>query len=424
MKTATHKPLRLCAAFALVTAMLSPLRGQELDYRTFMGQVMEHNLSYAAAKLDRSISEADLSAAKKFTDPTLSAEYGNNSDWDIAMGQSLSFELGKTISFGKRAARIEVARHNLDASDAGLRLFALDLRAEATLAFIDALLARDLVQIGQQNAQHMLSLYRSDSLRHATGELSEIDVMQTRLEANIAQQDYLALLVDYRNALIQLDQLMGSPAVSTQSVAGQLGTPLKHYNLQDLLLAADTLRLDILQGRHLALASQSELKQTRRERLPDIDLALGVNYNTRVHNEEAPAPEFFGYTVGVSIPLPFSNLNRGDIRASQFKAQQAGLQTEILRRQAQAEITKAYNNYHSALNRLTDYNTVIISNAQQVLEGKMYAYQRGETSLLEVINAQHTYNELRQAYSECLHSCLAAWVELERCAGTGNFGLE
>ena len=426
MKTSTHTPyrlLKLTGLAALALLLTVPVRGQELDYSAFIHRVMERNLSYTAAKLDLSVSQADLSAAKKFTDPTLSAEYGNNSDWDIAMGQSLSFELGKTISFGKRAARIAVARHNLDATDAGLQLFALDLRAEATLAFIDALLARDLAQIGMQNAENMQALYHSDSLRHATGELSEIDVMQTRLEANIAKQEYLALQVDYRNALVELDLLMGRPAMSTRALAGTLATPLRNYNLQSLLQGADTLRLDIAQQRHLALASESELTQVRRERMPDIDLALGVNYNTRVRNEEAPAPEFIGYTVGVSIPLPVSNLNRGDIRSSQYKAQQANMQTDIMRQQAQAEIIKAYNNYRSAIDRLADYNTVIIRNARQVLDGKLYAYQRGETSLLEVINAQHTYNELQQAYAECLHSCMSAWVELERCAGTGQFGM-
>ena len=157
--------------------------------------------------------------------------------------------------------------------------------------------------------------------------------------------------------------------------------------------------------------------------MPDIDLALGVNYNTRVLNEEAPAPEFIGYTVGIGIPLPFSSLNRGEVRSSRYKMQQARIQTDIVRSQAQTEIIQAYNNYRSALSRLSDYNTVIISNAQQVLEGKTYAYMRGETSLLEVINAQHTYNEIQQSYAECIHDCMTAWVELERAAGIWDISL-
>lgn len=419
--TATISKAALLAVLTLL--MTTRLNAQELDYTTFINRVMQNNLNYAVAKLDHSVSQADLSAAKKFNDPTLSAEYGNNSDWNIAMGQSYSFGIGKTISFGKRSARISTALHNLEASEAGLQQFAFTLRAEATLAFIDALLARTLVLIGQQNMQNMEALYLSDSLRFATGEMSEIDVMQTRLEANIAKQEYRSLLADYRNTLVELDQLMGNPTLATQNISGNLNSPLKNYSLSDMLKAADSLRLDIVQQRHLTLASESELTQARRERIPDIDLSLGVSYNTRVRNEEAPAPEFYGYTVGISIPLPVSNLYRGDVRAGQYKAQQAHIETDILRQQAQAEIIKAYNNYRSALDRLTDYNTVISSNAQQVLEGKTYAYMRGETSLLEVINAQHTYNELQQAYAECLHECMTAWVELERAAGIWDISL-
>ena len=199
----TTAAISKAALLAVLTLLMTTrLNAQELDYTTFINRVMQNNLNYAVAKLDHSVSQADLSAAKKFNDPTLSAEYGNNSDWDIAMGQSYSFGIGKTISFGKRSARISTALHNLEASEAGLQQFAFTLRAEATLAFIDALLARTLVLIGQQNMQNMEALYLSDSLRFATGEMSEIDVMQTRLEANIAKQEYRSLLADYRNTLV------------------------------------------------------------------------------------------------------------------------------------------------------------------------------------------------------------------------------
>ena len=97
--------------------------------------------------------------------------------------------------------------------------------------------------------------------------------------------------------------------------------------------------------------------------------------------------------------------------------QQAQIQTDIVRRQVQAEIIQAYNNYQAALSRLDSYDALIMDNASQVLEGKRYAYQRGETSLLDLINAQHTYNEIQQAYAECLHDCMSAWLELQRSAG-------
>ena len=291
------------------------------------------------------------------------------------------------------------------------------------MAFVDALLARDLTLIGQEALQHIQALYHSDSLRHAAGELSEIDVVQTRLEARLAQQDYDALLVQYANALVQLDLLMGGDLGGTRAVQGTMAAPARLFDLQQLLEGADTLRMDLVQQHHLALSAESDLTLLRRERMPDLDLSLGVSLNSRVRNEEAPAPEFVGYTVGVGIPLPLSNLNRGEVRSGQYRVQQARLQDTLCRRQARSEIMQAYNSYQSALRRLAGYNTLIMDNARQVLDGKMYAYQRGETSLLDVISAQHTYNEIRQAYAECLHDCLAAWVELERSAGLWDISL-
>ena len=420
----TPFPLHLCGVLTLALLLL-PLvsEAQQLDYATFISRVMRGNLDYAAARLDLSMSQADLTAARRISDPSLSVEYGNNSDWDIAMGRSLSFGLDKSISLGKRVARIDVARHQLDATDAGLRHFVQTLRAEATLAFVDALLARDLTLIGQEALQHIQALYHSDSLRHAAGELSEIDVVQTRLEARLAQQDYDALLVQYANTLVQLDLLMGGDLGGTRAVQGTMAAPARLFDLQQLLEGADTLRMDLVQQHHLALSAESDLTLLRRERMPDLDLSLGVSLNSRVRNEEAPAPEFVGYTVGVGIPLPLSNLNRGEVRSGQYRVQQARLQDTLSRRQARSEIMQAYNSYQSALRRLAGYNTLIMDNARQVLDGKMYAYQRGETSLLDVISAQHTYNEIRQAYAECLHDCLAAWVELERSAGLWDISL-
>ena len=416
--------MKILPHITLLLLLLPSVAGaQQLDYTSYINRVMQGNLDYAAARLDLSVSQADLAAARKIADPSITAEYGNNSDWDIAMGQSLSFGLEKSISLGKRSARIQVARQQLDVTEAGLQHFVQTLRAEATLAFLDALLARDRAVVGELSAAYMQSLYQSDSLRHAAGEMSEIDVLQTLVEASVARQDYLALLAEYRNALVQLDLLMGQPLQTTQEVAGRLEDPRQYFDLNSLLSAADTLRMDLVQQRLEADMAASEVTLVRRERMPDIDLALGVSLNSRVRNEEAPAPQFVGYTVGVGIPLPVSNLNRGEVRSSQFRAQQAQVRTDMARQQAQAEIIQAYNNYRSAVGRLASYDASVMDNARQVLDGKRYAYHRGETSLLDLINAQHTYNEIQQAYAECLHDCMAAWVELERSAGIWDIRL-
>ena len=106
-----------------------------------------------------------------------------------------------------------------------------------------------------------------------------------------------------------------------------------------------------------------------------------------------------------------------------MRVQQAQIQADLQRQQVQVEILQAYNTYEAALMRANDFDSYLMDNAQQVLNGRLYAYQRGETTLLEVLNAQHTYNDILQAYATALYESMAAWVELNRAAAVWDFEL-
>ena len=56
----------------------------------------------------------------------------------------------------------------------------------------------------------------------------------------------------------------------------------------------------------------------------------------------------------------------------------------------------------------------MLENAQKILDGKIYSYMRGETSLLEVLDARRTYNEVQQSHNEAQYALAVALVELQR----------
>lgn len=67
--------------------------------------------------------------------------------------------------------------------------------------------------------------------------------------------------------------------------------------------------------------------------------------------------------------------------------------------------------------QLFSFNDGILEEAKSILNGRIYSYKRGENSLLEVLDAQRTYNEIQQNYHDTLFRTAAALVELERAAG-------
>jgi len=58
----------------------------------------------------------------------------------------------------------------------------------------------------------------------------------------------------------------------------------------------------------------------------DLDLSIGGGYSSVVLNEEAAEPAFYAVTAGVSIPLKFSNANKGELNAARFEAEQSDRQ--------------------------------------------------------------------------------------------------
>jgi len=390
---------------------------QSLDYNTYIDLIKKQNAEYVSEELNMAIGEAELKAARTVEDPSLSFEYGNNSDWSIAMGQSVSAELSKSISISKLSARVKVAKQQLSVSQASFDDYWRNLKADATIDFYNALLAKELLQVESQAYQNIASLAMSDSLRFVKGEITELDMLQSHLEKYRAQQELNGRQTDLLNALVLLDERCGNPSRGTRGIEGHLEMPSQDFDLQQLLDQAFKNRSDLRAAEESVTLAKQEEKLAIRERIPDVELVLGANYNTRVRNEEAPAPPFMGYSVGLTIPLPVLSVNSGVRKASMLRQQQAQLQSQSIRNSIQSEVIRAYNVYQASLQKVRMYNEVLMVSAQQVLDGKLYAYQRGETSLLEVLTAQHTFNEIQKDYATCVYDCMVALVELERSVG-------
>jgi cobalt-zinc-cadmium efflux system outer membrane protein len=368
------------------------------------------------------IAEANAQAAKVIPDPELSFGYENSQDWSVQMGQSYSAELGYTLELGgKRRARMAVARSEQQMSEALLEDFFRNLRADATLCYLDALKQKQLVGISLSSYQSMKDLARADSLRFALGDISEVDAMQSRLEATTMMTDYYQTETDYKNMLSDLTVFEGGMA-TIDDIAGTLrATPLRDaYNLQNMITIAQDNRADLrasIRNRELSVAN---LRLAKANRVIDLGLSIGFAHNTVALNEEAPSPKNNTISAGITIPLKFSNINKGELRAAQYTEQQATAQYDAVLLQIRKEVEQCYNSYLSACRQAELYQNSTLADASTILEKKKYSYSRGETSLLEVLDAQRTANEVFQNYYEILYKANASLVELCRSVGIWN----
>lgn len=422
MKQSINKHLllfTLCVALGLSGFSQTALK--PISYSIYMQKVDSGNLEYAAQKLNVSIAQAQIVAAKVRNDPELGFSYFNNEQSKKKMGYGGSISLSQTFTFGKRSAAIGLAKSESELSSALLGDYLRNLHADAAISFYEALKQKKLCEIKKNAYQTIYSLAQSDSIRFAKGKIMEIDAIQTKVEAGLSYNDLMQSETERDKSFTALSLYVGcKKAALLYQPESEMKLPYKQFRLADLIEQGKSLRADLVVATRNIDVANKALKVAQREKNSDLTVSLEVGHNAEVKNEIAPAPSYNSVTAGVSFPIPFSKMNKGSINAAKQRIQQANLEYEQAALQVQNEIMKAYYQYESASKQVAHFENGLLKQAGAVLKGKIYSYNRGDTSLLEVLNAQRTYNDVQSQYYEAIFGYDTALIELERSVGVRN----
>ena len=394
----------------------SPFRNGNLKFNEYMDMVGKHNLDYVAERYEVSKAEAAIEIARIFPDPTLSLGMSQDHNGHLTTGKGVSAGLDQSVDlFGKRRARIDLAKSEHELSKALLADFFRNLEAQSAETFLEALKQKQLYEVKLNSYQTMKRLAEADSIRLKLGSIMEIDAVQSKLEAGSLFNELLQAEADLRNSFIQLSQMTGSLKPDTIMIPqGEMAFKPRQFVTTDLIVTARNKRADLVVALYNKEVAHKALKLAQKERNIDLDLTLGISNSSYI---ESYGPSFATVSAGIAIPLKFSNRYKGELKQAQFQISQSDVLYEKAELQISTEIAQAIQNYQAACKQVESYDHGMLESAQIVRKGKIYSYSRGETSLLEVLNAQRTYNDIQQNYYETLFNRAVALVELEKAAG-------
>ncbi|MCS6905117.1 MAG: TolC family protein [Bacteroidia bacterium] len=392
---------------------------QKLEYTEYLKRVTQNNLSLLIEKFNIDLAQAQILIAKVLPDPTLEFMLGDNGERRMGLGYAYSASLSWEVPLGKkRKARIKLAQEEMELAKLLVSDFFRNLRAQATLAYVESLKQRKILEAVYQSWKNIYQLAQGDSLRFIAGAISEIDARQSKVEAGMLFNQLLEAQANWKNSLVQLSQWQGLAVKDTLFYSqGSLNNLERNYDLSQLIENAIATRTDILAAHQNHKRAQSLLQLVRANRITDISIALGISGNTVQYNVVAPTPSFTTISGTIAMPLKFSNNLKGDIQQAELTVLQTAKVREQIALQIETEVISAFNLYQARRKQAQQFESGLLTEAQKVLAGKVYSYQRGESSLLEVLNAQRTYNELQINYYETLANYANALIDLQRVAG-------
>ncbi|NHB67700.1 TolC family protein [Perlabentimonas gracilis] len=400
---------------AFTNALLAQRPTQELRFNDFLRIVLANNLDLIIEQYEVSAAEAALAASRVFEDPELEmiSPMFDNDDFS-GFPRNISFELEVPIElFGKRRYRIRQARAEKYAAEATFDDFLRHLRAEAATTYIEVLAHQRIVERMNITLEQLNQLIDINKALYEVGEIGEIDLIQTRIEARNHQAELFDVLADYTELLGDVYFLMGRRTTDSLVFMGDPVMKATIANFDDLLNQTITTRSDILAAQHRVNAHEFAIRLARAERLPNISLIAGY------HNEEAlrPSPGFPVMYAGVVIPLTFSGFNRGEFRLSQIEFEQSQTELKATILDAEVGLHSAWNKHRLLSQKRLLFTESILQDAEKVRDAIVYSYQRGDVSLLEVLEAQRTMNETYMNYYETLSNYAKSLTELSKVSG-------
>lgn len=408
-----------CPGFILAQENTISYKNVPLSFIRFLANVSKGNIEYIAGQLNVNIAEAELKAAKVFPDPEISVTYTNNEDKKLQLGQSLEASMSYTVNLGnKRGAGIGLARSQLELSQLILDTYFQNLRADAAKSYFIALKNQKNYALQKEIYIQMDKLARTDSLRLISGEANALDALQSSLEARAQLSMVYQSMSEMQNSFIDILHLQGRKLTDTLDFPSD-DFPLapRNFIVSDLIQNAVINRADLMAAIKNNEVSANSLRLIRANRALEINLEPGYSFNSVSRNNISPAPAYNAITAGVGIPLKFSSLNNGILKAAELAVEQTKTMNREIEMRIISEVLQAYNTFQVQSKKVELFRSGMISDAEKILKGRIYSYQHGESGLIEVLNAQRTYIELSKNYIDALFDYTSALIDLERSAG-------
>jgi len=387
----------------------------------------KRNWDLLAAKSGIDAAQAQLIVAKEFPNPSASlstAKIGNQEsgttlgnglwerNYDSIAAISQLIEIG-----GKRRDRQVSAKAGVVGARARFFDARRSLEQGVTKAYVAALLAGENARVLNESAgmlQHEAIIAQA---RLKAGDISDSDKKQIENNADIFELQAKSAEATAVQARIAVEILLG-----VEKPTGNWTPADTLEQMFDVAPQVDKLtnaaRPDVLAAEADLNQSKSDLKLQKAMRIPDPTFTVGAE-----HNPPGGGPPVDTLLVGVSFPLPLWNLNRGEIKSAQATVDKNTLALAKAKAQAAADLANAQSEFSEASERLARYQNQILPKSQKVRESVAFAYEKGGSSLVDLLEAERAYNDARLATAQALSDTASAVADLQAATEVVNRNL-
>jgi cobalt-zinc-cadmium efflux system outer membrane protein len=387
-------------------------------------RALDGNGELSAARLDIARARARLRQAGLRPNPTVDFEQttgritGSRGESETSIGVSVPLEV-----YGQRGKRIDLARVELESTEAQVAEHERRLAIEITALYAEALIA--LRELGITARMNELATQTATfvQVRVNEGDTAPLELNLLQVEVDRLRSRIALVEGRLQTSLLQLKTLAGMTPNDGLRLREELTTASQQTlptTVESAISLALRTRPDLRLARLNEEIAAAGLRLVRSQSRSDVAAFTRYTVGTSVF-DDTPVGVLRDrdktLTYGVSVGLPFFNRNQGAKLEASLAITQARARREFLETQIRSEVVGAYLRYDAASKALLTFEKGVIGRSEANIRTIRAAYELGEFRVTDLIAEQRRLADSQREFTEALSEQYRAFADLQTAIG-------
>jgi len=316
----------------------------------------------------------------------------------VVFGQE--FIMGKKLQLNRAVASQEVQRAQQELAAQQLRVL-----TDVRIAFFAAIASQRRFSLAKEITESTSGAVTISQKRLDAKEVGKSDVLQSRVEFELAQVLLKRSEYQYQEAWRRLVAVTGVHNLEPQPLLGQLSEQIPDFQWEATLNRLLSISPEIA-------AAQAEIQRTRwAYQRAQAEKKSNLTFQGIVQDDRSV--DATNGAIQLTMPIPIWNRNQGGITQAGHEALAASRALEKLELDLQQRLATVFQRYQTARTQVERYSQSIIPDSRESMGLVRKAYAAGEYDFLQLLLTQRTYAQTELAYVDALYEMHAAALEIE-----------
>ncbi len=387
---------------------------QPAALEALVADVLEHNPELNFYRAEIAAAKGEQRAAATWANPELSTSVGQKrvtSGGLSAEGVAWAVSVQQTFEWpGRIPFRKAIANHQMQLAELGFAQFKASLAARARTLAYNVFAAQEKAAAAKEVADRFQQLREVLVQRDPAGltpqletriiEATELTLQRKATEAQLASQA----------SLLELNQLRGQPWTQPMKVESVRLSFAAAPDSEILLAAAQTNNFELLM-RRVELEQQGfKVSLVRKDGYPS--LTVGPYYS-----QERAGDREQQIGVGISLPLPLWNRNKGNVETAEARRKQVETLAFVAQRDLDRRIIQTVLAYQTKLAEMGKWQPESVDEFRKAAELADRHYRLGAVPIATYVELQKQYLEAVEALLDTRREALEAGQQIQLLTG-------